>query len=173
MIAFETNVANNKVFVKSFFVNNKQTLQLGEKLRQFRKEKGLSQRKFAEPMGYSHIYISDVERGKLPPSGKLLRKLSEIYGLSIDEILSGEPSGQVKPLPSSIKLADLVGIVEAGLETEDFVSFPIQTFDSTTQAGGQFLGHVVIHKRVFGRRKNLAAVQLNGEKEIKVVIVGK
>jgi len=148
-------------------------LQLGEKLRQFRKEKGLSQRKFAEPMGYSHIYISDIERGKLPPSGKLLRKLSEIYGLSIDEILSGEATGELKSSPPPVDLAHLVDIVEAGLETEDFVSFPIQTFGSITQAGGQLLGQVIIHKRVFGRRKNLAAVQLNGGKEVRVVIVGK
>jgi transcriptional regulator with XRE-family HTH domain len=106
------------------------------------------------------------------PRADYLVKICEVFGISPNELLGVEESKTEEP-PSQINVADLVSIVEAGIETEDFLSVPIQTFGSTIQAGGQFLGQVVIHKRVFGRRKNLAAVQLNGGKEIKVVIVGK
>ena len=114
------------------------------------------------------------------PSPENLIQLYNVFGISPNELLgidieneSGEVAGKLKSSPSSIDLTHLMGAIEAGLETEDFVSFPIQTFDPAIQGNSPFLGQVVIHKRVFGRRKNLAAVQLNGGKEIKVVIVGK
>ena len=106
------------------------------------------------------------------PRADYLAKIYQVFGISPNELLGVEES-KTKELPSPIELDNLVGVVEAGMETEDFLSFPIQTFDPAIQAGGPFLGQIIIHKRVFGRRKNLAVVQLNGGKEVKVVIVGK
>jgi transcriptional regulator with XRE-family HTH domain len=148
---------------------------LGERIRQFRlsKKPKLTLKKMAGLIGYSHPHISMIEKGKREPGRDFLEKLKEVFGLSIDEILSGETPERVKPLPSSIEFSDLIGIVEAGLGTKDFLSLPIQTFGSNIKSQGRFLGQVIIHRRVFGRRKTLAAVQLSGGKEIKVVIVGK
>ena len=87
-------------------------------------------------------------------------KIYDAFGITPNELLGIE---EIQP-------KEFIPPIEI---TEDFASFPIQIFGSTTQVDGQFLGQVIIHKRVFGRRKNLAAVQLNGGKEIKVVIVGK
>jgi transcriptional regulator with XRE-family HTH domain len=164
----------------------KDFLYRSEKIKEFRVKKGVTQVEFAQKVGVSKGYIAQIETGTRKVNIKFLDKLQAAFNIpgtqileiiygnpATDEILSEETTERVKPPPSPIELADLVSIVEAGIETEDFVSFPIQTFGSTIQAGGQFLGQIVIHKRVFGRRKNLAAVQLNGGKEIKVVIVGK
>jgi transcriptional regulator with XRE-family HTH domain len=153
-------------FLEKLKIRARETLRIDPE-----KEWGI-QRRIAKKLEISESVVQRWFAGAFPTAEYLL-KIKEVFGLSIDEILSGETPGQVKSLPSLIELADLVSIVEAGMETEDFVSFPIQIFNSTIQAGSQFLGQVIIHKRVFGRRKNLAAVQLNGGKEIKVVIVGK
>lgn len=164
----------------------KDFLYRSEKIKEFRVKKGVTQVEFAKKVGVSKGYIAQIETGTRKVNIKFLDKLRAAFNIpdaqiveiiynnpATDKILSGEVTGEVKPSPPPIDLTHLISIVEAGIETEDFLSFPIQTFGSTIQEGGQFLGQVIIHKRVFGRRKNLAAVQLNGGKEIKVVIVGK
>ena len=142
------------------------------------KEWGI-QRRIAEALGISDSIVQQWFAGSFPTPRYLL-KINDVFMLSPNEILgigsetkSEETAVELKPSPPSINLTDLVNVIEAGMETEDFLSFPIQTFGSTIQTNGQFPGQVIIHKRVFGRRKNLAAVRLNGGKEIKVVIVGK
>ena len=157
-----------------------------KRLRNLELKKGLTQVEFAKKVGVSKGYIAQIETGTRKVNIKFLDKLRVAFNIPdaqiveiiynnpvTDKILSGEVTGEVKPSPPPIDLTHLISIVEAGIETEDFLSFPIQTFDSTIQVGGRSLGQVIIHKRVFGRRKNLAAIQLNGGKEIKVVIVGK
>lgn len=102
------------------------------------------------------------------PNPENLIQIYNVLGISPNELL-GITESKTKELPSPASVADLVDTVKTVIETEDFVSFPIQTFGSAIQSGGQFSGQVIIHKRVFGRRKNLTAVQLNGG----VAIVGK
>ena len=67
---------------------------LGERIRQFRlaKKPKLTLKKMGELIGYSHPHISMIEKGKREPGRDFLEKLKEVFGLSIDEILSGEPS---------------------------------------------------------------------------------
>ena len=101
----------------------------------------------------------DEEKETMPDVMQFL-KIHDAFGITPNELLGIE---EIQP-------KEFIPPMEI---TEDFASFPIQTFDSTIQAGSQLLGQVIIHKRVFGRRKNLAAVLLNEGKEKKVVIVGK
>lgn len=61
-----------------------------EKLQQLRKQKGLTQEQLAEKMFVSRTAISKWESGKGYPNLDSLKYLSEIFSVSIDDLLSGE-----------------------------------------------------------------------------------
>ena len=59
----------------------------GQKIKQIRLEKGLSQEQVAKEMGYSsNMYVSDVERGRFVPQPDKLDKLAKALGISYEEI---------------------------------------------------------------------------------------
>jgi len=64
---------------------------IGENIKAARKIKGLSQRALAEKLGIAFQNLSVWENGKGAPSAKYLMKLSEILGISLDQLTS--PSG--------------------------------------------------------------------------------
>ena len=49
-------------------------------------------------MGYSHSYLSNIEKEKVEPSREFLKKLTEVYGVSTDYILFGPEEEQKKYL---------------------------------------------------------------------------
>jgi transcriptional regulator with XRE-family HTH domain len=61
-----------------------------EKLQQLRKQKGLTQGQLAEEMFVSRTAISKWESGKGYPNLDSLKHLSEIFSVSIDDLLSNE-----------------------------------------------------------------------------------
>lgn len=59
----------------------------GKRLRQIRREKGLSQEKLAELLKVSsNSYVSDIERGRLFPTDERLKDWADIVGLTWEEI---------------------------------------------------------------------------------------
>ena len=65
-------------------------MSLAEKLVSLRKQKGLTQMDLAEQLNVSRQAISRWEVGAAVPSTDNLKILSEIYGVSVDDILKGE-----------------------------------------------------------------------------------
>jgi len=54
----------------------------GQKLRQLRIEKGLTQQQLAERLGYvTNSYVSDVEKGHFIPSREKLKKIARALGV--------------------------------------------------------------------------------------------
>jgi len=68
----------------------------GERIKNFRKKKGVNQKYFAGALGYSNVYLSEIERGDSLPSREFLIKLNEIFGISSDYILYGSPPDQAE-----------------------------------------------------------------------------
>lgn len=59
----------------------------GQKIKQIRLEKGLSQEKVAKAMGYpNNTYVSDVERGLFVPQQDKLDRLAKALGITYEEI---------------------------------------------------------------------------------------
>jgi len=57
-------------------------MSFGQKLRQLRKQKGLTQQQLAERLGYkTNSYISDVESGHFIPSREKLKKIAKALGV--------------------------------------------------------------------------------------------
>lgn len=74
----------------------------GERIRQLRKEKNLSQRDLATKVGVNFTYISKIENEKLDfgdyPSEELIRKLAKALRADADELLI-----LAEKIPESIK----------------------------------------------------------------------
>ena len=63
----------------------------GARLKQARKVLGLTQAKFAEPIGITHGYVSDLEKGKVQkPSEPVIQAITNSYRLNRNMLLYGE-----------------------------------------------------------------------------------
>ena len=67
---------------------------LGGRLRQLRRERGLTQQEVAEPK-YSSAYISTIETGRRMPSRAALSHFADRLGVTVEELESGIPSSFV------------------------------------------------------------------------------
>lgn len=65
-------------------------MEIGSKLRQARLSKELTQEQVGESIGVSRQTISNWETGKSLPDVVSVIKLSDLYGISLDELLKGD-----------------------------------------------------------------------------------
>ena len=63
---------------------------IGQRLARLRRERGITQVELAEKLGIAQPVISDYERGELRLHGQLIVELSQILGVSADELLGLE-----------------------------------------------------------------------------------
>ena len=61
----------------------------GERLRQLRKTKGLSQEEMAFRSGLHRTYVSDLERGTRNVSLENIEKIAKVLGLELSEVFKG------------------------------------------------------------------------------------
>lgn len=66
------------------------TVKIGKFLAELRRERELTQEQLAEKLGISNKTISRWENGNYMPPVEMLMELSEFYGVSINELLSGK-----------------------------------------------------------------------------------
>lgn len=93
---------------------------LGERLSLLRRENKLSQEALAERLGVSRQAISKWEREECAPDTENLIALSEIYGITLDELLNGE---NTKDEPTSeAALTKIAEEVEGGLEANEHLN---------------------------------------------------
>lgn len=67
---------------------------LGERIKAFRKNAGMSQEKVAELVGVSRQAVTKWESGKSAPSTDNLFKLAEIFGTTVNLLLDSESGGK-------------------------------------------------------------------------------
>ena len=65
---------------------------LGEKIKKYREKKKFTQGEVAEVLGVKPATISKYESGTLEPNIESLKKLAELFGISIDELLKEDES---------------------------------------------------------------------------------
>ncbi|UPT65148.1 MAG: helix-turn-helix domain-containing protein [Hyphomonadaceae bacterium JAD_PAG50586_4] len=63
---------------------------IGNRLRNFREAKGLSQRELARQAGLTHGTISFIERDKISPSIGTMRQILDTLGLTLSEFFATE-----------------------------------------------------------------------------------
>jgi transcriptional regulator with XRE-family HTH domain len=72
-------------------------MNLGGRLKRLREQKGLSVRGLARELGFSPSFVSQIENGKSQPSVATLYSLSQLLGVSIDELFASEDAAEVQP----------------------------------------------------------------------------
>lgn len=77
----------------------------GEKLKSERKNKGWSQEELAEMLFVSRQSVSKWETGQNYPSIDIIIKVSDLFGLTIDELLRSDEELKQKVIKDSKKLA--------------------------------------------------------------------
>ncbi|WP_026583392.1 helix-turn-helix domain-containing protein [Bacillus sp. J33] len=77
----------------------------GEKLRNERKNKGWSQEELAEKLFVSRQSVSKWENGQNYPSIEIIIKVSDLFGLTIDELLRSDEELKEKVIQDSKQLA--------------------------------------------------------------------
>lgn len=89
---------------------------LGKRIAMFRKEKGLKQEELADLVNLSPQAISKWENDQTCPDISLLPELARIFGVTVDELLSGkqEPAVQVLPIEERKDIKDLMLRVVVG-----------------------------------------------------------
>lgn len=88
---------------------------LGETIKQYRAEKGMSQGDLADALDVSRQSVSKWENDLAVPELDKLVKLSEIFGVTLDELVKGKPPAQESPaseaavqdIPAMEKIPDL------------------------------------------------------------------
>ena len=86
-------------------------MEIGEKIKELRKQKGWTQEELAEKLFVSRTAVSKWESGKGTPNIDSLKDISAIFSVSIDELLSGEELISIAKMYNQINLRQLVGVI--------------------------------------------------------------
>jgi transcriptional regulator with XRE-family HTH domain len=62
---------------------------MGARVRQLRRDRGVSQEDFADRCGFARSYMSRIERGTANLSLDALERLSQAFGITVEELFKG------------------------------------------------------------------------------------
>ena len=92
----------------------------GEKIRELRKRKRLSQRDLAEKVGIDFTYLSKIENNKVPPpSNKVISKIARALEADLEKLLTLAPKFSQKELRKAVAQDARVGILFRKLQARD------------------------------------------------------
>lgn len=83
-------------------------MSLEEKLKNLRKQHNFSQQEFADMLHVSRQAVSRWETGRAEPDIEMLRKISQLYKITIDDLINDEKENIVKAdsLPDEIRYSE-------------------------------------------------------------------
>lgn len=112
---------------------------LGNRIAQYRRENNLTQEDLAGMFNLSAQAVSKWENDQTCPDISLLPKLAEIFGITVDELLSGktEPDVRIVPAAEQKKLEDMLLRVEVLSSDGDKVrvNLPMALIEMALQMG--------------------------------------
>jgi transcriptional regulator with XRE-family HTH domain len=103
--------------------------QMGARIAQARKERGLTQEQLAEQLGVSQQALAHYEVGRIGVASAMLPKLAELLDLSFDELLVGQPTIRVpgKRGPASRLEQQIARVTELPKAQQKFVMQMLDT----------------------------------------------
>lgn len=63
------------------------SMKLGEKIKQIRKSKGMSQEQLAAILNVNRNYLSRIENGKSEPTSGVLKHIAQIFNIDLNSLL--------------------------------------------------------------------------------------
>ena len=167
---------------------------LGDRIRAERQKRGESQQVFAEFVGISQSFLSDIERGVQIPGGEVLFSISKYTGLSIDFIVKGGveekrsgmgrteqgegmkiplflcPAAAGSPIPGDDYIEDMIDVSQLLLPDkggeQQLFSCRV-TGDSMSGAGIERGDYLICSREREVRPGNIVVCSLNGELTVK------
>ena len=113
-------------------------MEFHEKIQELRRQRGLTQEELAEVLFVSRTAVSKWEQGRGYPSIESLKALAKFFGVTIDQLLSGEELLDVAEEESrqtEMRLRDLVfGLLDCSAVLLWFLPFFAQRPGGTVQA---------------------------------------
>ena len=92
---------------------------IGKFIRENRKKMGLSQAELAEKLGVTYQAVSKWENGKNLPDMLVLKELSDLFNVNIDEILNGK---EQKKKSNKMYLIIIISIIYISLSSKFILS---------------------------------------------------
>lgn len=87
--------------------DHEQTIEFGLRVKTIRKTLGLSQKEFAESLGISGTFISEVESGKYKPCYDFFYNMMVQFNVNLHFLLSGEGEMFIRDMkPSEIEIEE-------------------------------------------------------------------
>lgn len=112
-------------------------MEFNEKLQELRKQKGMTQEELAQSLYVSRTAISKWESGRGYPSIDSLKTIARFFGVTVDELLSGDEWLTIAEEDTKQKekhFRDLVfGLLDCGIAMFFFLPFFGQTVDGLLQ----------------------------------------
>jgi transcriptional regulator with XRE-family HTH domain len=75
-------------------IDNPAAEHLGDRLARLRRSRGLSQKELAARLGLKVSHLSKVEVGSIRPRADFVPRLSEVFGVSVDYLITGRSFDQ-------------------------------------------------------------------------------
>jgi transcriptional regulator with XRE-family HTH domain len=95
----------------------------GSRLRDLRKQSGLTQKEFGAKFGLAESTISGYESGSRTPDLEYIRKFAEFFGVTTDYLISGDESPDSNPGASiaqpDVELEELLAEFKRQLESRN------------------------------------------------------
>jgi transcriptional regulator with XRE-family HTH domain len=99
-------------------------MQIGERLKQIRIEKGISQQEMAERLRLSRTAISGYELGRRDISERMMEDICDIFNVNYNWFANGEGDMFYEMSDKDILLADALGVL-GDTEDEDLIDLVI------------------------------------------------
>ncbi len=88
---------------------------IGNRIRQMRRARGLTQEQLAETLGISDRYIRDLEKGRRMGSVDLLTDFADFFGVSLDYLVLGKNCATDSLKDKIREMVDFLSSVEKSL----------------------------------------------------------
>ncbi len=92
-------------------------------LKRLRQENNWSQEQLAERIGVKRLAVGKYESGQTKPSAETLQKISEVFGVSIDYLLSDGPDKLKTEISDKTLLEYMSEIEQMSEEEQRFVKY--------------------------------------------------
>jgi len=73
-------------------------VEIGSRIKSIRKEKGLTLKEFGKIIDAPFSAVSNWENGRNKPNNERLKKIAELGGISVDELLYGDSQARIKKI---------------------------------------------------------------------------
>jgi transcriptional regulator with XRE-family HTH domain len=113
-------------------------MNFGERIRDLRKARQLTQREFAEKLGIDYTYVSKIENGKNdhPPSEAVIVLMAHLLDVDSEELLNLAGQFNHQELHKVIEEMPEAAVLLRKLQTRQFTRADIQRFLRETQEPG-------------------------------------